>query len=101
VSTTCCQELNSTDNEIRKKKECLEKDCKIDWSATAKIECCVNVLLDKPTEQEDLIVACGDASCDNVYREQMHKKFNEICVKVDLTNERAELVDHERLDAVE
>jgi hypothetical protein len=59
------------------------------------------VLLDKPTEQEDLIVARGDASCDNVYREQMHKKFNEIGVKVDLTNERAELVDHERLDAVE
>lgn len=85
---------------IRKEKECLEKDRKIDWSATEKIECYVNVLLEKPTEA-DLVAVCGDPTCYNVYREQMYKKCNEICVEVDFTNERAELRDHDRLDHVE
>merc|ERR1719191_2237981 len=40
-----------------KDKECLEKDRKIDWSATEKIECYVNVLLDQPSRTSCLCVA--------------------------------------------
>lgn len=86
--------------EIRKEKECLEKDRKIDWSATEKIECYVNVLLEKPTPAE-LLAECGSETCYNVYREHMYKKCNEICVEVDFTNEKAELRDHERLEHIE
>jgi hypothetical protein len=81
--------------DIRKEKECLEKDRKIDWSATEKIECYVNVLLEKPTP-ERLKEVCGTEDCYNLYREHMYKQCNEICVEVDFTNERGELVDHDR-----
>jgi hypothetical protein len=67
---------------LEKEKECLEKDRKIDWSATEKIECYVNVLLEKPTK-EDLKEECGTEDCYNVYREHMYKRCNEICVEVD------------------
>jgi hypothetical protein len=67
---------------IETEKECLEKDRKIDWSATEKIECYVNVLLEKPTP-EILLKTCGTKDCYNVYREAMYKKCNTICVEVD------------------
>jgi len=82
-----------------KEKECLEKDRKIDWSATEKIECYVNVLLEKPTP-EKLLAECGTADCYNVYREAMYKKCNTICVEVDFTNKGAdglpEFQEHDR-----
>jgi len=75
--------------------ECQEKDRKIDWSATEKIECYVNVLLEKPTPKE-LLDTCGSETCYNQYREEMYKKCNEICVEVDFTNEKAEVTAHTR-----
>jgi hypothetical protein len=75
--------------------ECQEKDRKIDWSATEKIECYVNVLLEKPTPKE-LLDTCGSETCYNQYREEMYNKCNTICVEVDFTNEKAELDDHAR-----
>jgi hypothetical protein len=66
----------------RETKECLEKDRKIDWSATEKIECYVEVLLASPTPDE-LIANCGTADCINVYRENKYKYCNTICPEVD------------------
>jgi hypothetical protein len=66
----------------RETKECLEKDRKIDWSATEKIECYVDVLLASPTKDE-LIANCGTADCINVYRENKYKYCNTICPEVD------------------
>merc|ERR1719454_1141105 len=63
-------------------KECLEKDRKIDWSATEKIECYVDVLLAKPTK-EDLLANCGTEDCYSKYREHQYKQCNEICPEAD------------------
>ena len=79
---TCWARCDAEKTVVEKEKECLEKDRKIDWSATEKIECYVNVLLEKPTEK-DLLDTCGTKDCYNVYREVMYKKCNEICVDVD------------------
>jgi len=79
---TCWARCDAEKIGIEKEKECLEKDRKIDWSATEKIECYVNVLLEKPTE-ETLLKTCGTKDCYNVYREEMYKKCNGICVEVD------------------
>jgi hypothetical protein len=63
-------------------KECLEKDRKIDWSATEKIECYVDVLLKQPAKDE-LLATCGKDNCINEYREIMYKHCNLICPEVD------------------
>jgi hypothetical protein len=90
-----CHFLNCEDNYNRcwagceaeyertnKAKECLEKDRKIDWSATEKIECYVDVLLAKPTK-DDLLATCGKEDCYNKYREIHYKYCNTICPEVD------------------
>jgi hypothetical protein len=63
-------------------KECLEKDRKIDWSATEKIECYVDVLLASPTKDE-LLAVCGTEDCINKFRETKYKYCNTICPEVD------------------
>jgi hypothetical protein len=68
--------------DLHKDKECLEKDRKIDWSATEKMECFINVLLEKPTP-EQLKAECGTDDCFSKYREKMYLKCNDICVAVD------------------
>ena len=78
-----------------KAKECLEKDRKIDWSATEKIECYVNVLLEKPTPEE-LLATCGKEDCFNEYREHMYHECNKICVEVDFENGSGKLEEHVR-----
>jgi hypothetical protein len=74
-----CETEHTKTNEA---KECLEKDRKIDWSATEKIECYVDVLLAKPSN-ETLIKHCGTDDCYNKFREDMYHKCNEMCVEVD------------------
>jgi hypothetical protein len=76
-------------------KECLEKDRKIDWSATEKIECYVNVLLEKP-DKDQLLKTCGKEDCFNEYREHMYHECNKICVEVDFENGSGKLEEHER-----
>jgi hypothetical protein len=61
----CWGDCQTEWEDIRKEKECLEKDRKIDWSATEKIECYVNVLLEKPTP-DTLVKVCGTEDCYNV-----------------------------------
>jgi len=65
-----------------KEKECLEKDRKIDWSATKKIECFIDILLYKYTKEE-LLSKCGTADCVNVAREADYKHCHTICTHVD------------------
>jgi len=62
--------------------QCLEKDRKIDWSATKKIECFVDILLHQYTEEE-LTLKCGTKDCVNVAREQDYKHCHTICTEVD------------------
>jgi hypothetical protein len=73
-----------------KAKECLEKDRKIDWSATEKIECYVDVLLAKPTKDQ-LIAECGTESCHNKWREIQYKHCNDICPEVDFVAQEDKL----------
>jgi len=63
-------------------KECLEKDRKIDWSATKKIECYIDVLLHDYTKEE-LLTKCGSDTCVNVAREEDYKHCATICPQVD------------------
>jgi len=74
----CIAEYHRTN----KNKDCLEKDRKIDWSATEKIECFVDVLIAKPSKEE-LLDVCGTADCYNKYREHMYHECNKICPEVD------------------
>jgi hypothetical protein len=71
-------------------KECLEKDRKIDWSATEKIECYVDVLLSSPTKEE-LLATCGTETCLNKYRETHYKHCNTICPEVDFLSEDGQM----------
>lgn len=63
-------------------KECLEKDRKIDWSSTKKIECYIDVLLHEYTKEE-LIEKCGDANCINKAREEEYKACEAVCPNID------------------
>jgi len=63
-------------------KECLEKDRKIDWSATKKIECYVDILLHDYTKEE-LLSKCGSETCINEAREADYKYCHTICLEVD------------------
>jgi len=65
-----------------KEKECLEKDRKIDWSATKKIECYIDVLLHDYTKEE-LLTKCGSDTCINDAREEDYKHCMTICLEVD------------------
>jgi tyrosinase len=82
VYNSCWARCEVNYHEVNKAKECLEKDRKIDWSATEKIECYVDVLLAKPTKDE-LLAKCGAEDCYSKYREQMYKECNLICPEVD------------------
>jgi hypothetical protein len=62
--------------------QCQEKDRKIDWSATKKIECYLDVLLHDYTKKE-LIDNCGSEDCVNVAREKSYKDCASICPNVD------------------
>jgi hypothetical protein len=64
------------------KEQCLEKDRKIDWSATEKIECYVDVLMANPTK-DDLLAKCGTEDCINKWREQQYLDCNKRCPEVD------------------
>jgi len=70
--------------------QCLEKDRKIDWSATKKIECYIDILLHKYTEDE-LVTKCGTKDCVNVAREEDYKHCHTICTEVDHDGEWPEV----------
>ena len=67
---------------VIKEKECLEKDRKIDWSATMKIECYIDILLHDYTKEE-LLTKCGSETCVEVAREEDYQHCHTICLEVD------------------
>lgn len=78
----CQESCWSRYTELIKEKECLEKDRKIDWSATKKIECFIDILLHEYSKEE-LLSKCGTAECVNVAREADYKHCHTICTHVD------------------
>jgi hypothetical protein len=90
----CIAEYHATNKE----KECLEKDRKIDWSATEKIECYVDILLAKPTP-EDLQAKCGTPDCYNKWREIMYKECEKVCPEIDF--ETGSYSEHDRREAMD
>jgi hypothetical protein len=67
---------------VIKEKECLEKDRKIDWSATKKIECYIDILLHDYTKEE-LLTKFGTETCVNKARETDYAHCHTICLEVD------------------
>jgi len=78
----CWETCLTRHDEIEKNKECLERDRKIDWSATEKIECYIDVLIAKP-DNKTLLENCGTDDCLNEYRKNMYKECHDMCVEVD------------------
>lgn len=68
--------------DLVKSKECLENDRKIDWSATKKIECYIDVLLHNYTKEE-LVEKCGSDTCINKAREEAYKACEQVCPNID------------------
>lgn len=95
----CLESANAEWDRTVKHKECLEKDRKIDWSATEKIECFVNVLLERPTP-EQLKEFCGTPDCFNEYRTRMYHKCHTICTEVDFVNEDGKIRNHVRREYI-
>jgi len=80
--TQCTEQCWTRYEELVTEKECLEKDRKIDWSATKKIECYVDVLLHNYTKNE-LLTKCGSDDCINTAREEDYKHCSTICQQID------------------
>jgi hypothetical protein len=78
---SCWDQYNSAVKDL----QCTEKDRKIDWSATKKIECYLNVLLYDFEAQLDLLKNCGTdkESCISERRTKMYGECQEICLEVD------------------
>lgn len=95
----CLEAANIEWDRTVKHKECLEKDRKIDWSATEKIECFVNVLLERPTP-EQLKAECGTPDCFNEYRTRMYHKCHTICTEVDFVNADGKIRNHVRREYI-
>jgi len=79
-----------------KRVECAEKDRKIDWSATEKIECYLRILLASPTNK-DLQENCSDKSkCLNEWRTREYNKCNDVCPQVDYDSANGYSQHHRR-----
>merc|ERR1719498_1688407 len=79
-----------------KRVECAEKDRKIDWSATEKIECYLRILLASPTN-EDLQANCEDKmKCLNEWRTREYNKCNDVCPQVDYDSANGYSQHHRR-----
>merc|ERR1719172_64093 len=95
IYNSCWNKCQKAYDEAMPACECKEKDRKIDWSATEKIECYVNVLLEQPSKDQ-LLATCGKEDCFNEYREHMYHECNKICVEVDFENGSGKLEEHVR-----
>lgn len=89
----CLEEYHRTVKRI----ECAEKDRKIDWSATEKIECYLRIILASPTDEE-LQANCQDPmKCINEWRTKEYNKCNRVCKEVDFDTDGYS--QHARRDA--
>lgn len=82
-----------------KRVECAEKDRKIDWSATEKMECYIAILLASPTD-ERLQEVCKDdmTNCISKWRTVEYNKCETVCKEVDF--ETGSYSQHVRRHAV-
>jgi len=81
---TCCKRCSIEFDAEVNRVECAEKDRKIDWSATKKIECYIDVLMASPTDEELQAKCKADGkACINQWREAKYKSCEEVCVDVD------------------
>lgn len=80
----CCKRCSVDFDAEVNRVECAEKDRKIDWSATKKIECYIDVLMASPTD-EQLQAACKaeGKACINQWREAKYKSCETVCTEVD------------------
>jgi hypothetical protein len=80
----CCQRCSVEFNAEVNRVECAEKDRKIDWSATKKIECYLDVLMASPTD-EQLKAKCKQdgTACINQWREAKYKSCDAVCQDID------------------
>jgi hypothetical protein len=80
----CCKRCSDHFDEEVNRVECAEKDRKIDWSATKKIECYIDVLMASPTDAELQAKCKADGkACINQWREDKYKSCEEVCTDVD------------------
>jgi hypothetical protein len=81
---TCCRRCSIEFDAEVNRVECAEKDRKIDWSATKKIECYIDVLMASPTNEE-LEAKCkkDGKACISQWRENKYKSCEEVCVDID------------------
>jgi len=81
---TCCAKCSKEFDIEVNRVECAEKDRKIDWSATKKIECYIDVLMASPTDEE-LAAKCNKdgKACINQWRENKYNECSEVCEDVD------------------
>jgi len=87
----CSQQCWDRYEKLTCETECLEHDRKIDWSATKKIECFLDVLLHDYTKEE-LLSKCGTENCINDARSADYKECHTICTEVDHDAEWPEVV---------
>jgi len=80
----CCERCSVDFNAEVNRVECAEKDRKIDWSATKKIECYIDVLMASPSDEE-LQAKCkkDGKACINQWREAKYKSCEHVCANVD------------------
>lgn len=98
--TKCRSDCIGEYHKIVKRVECSEKDRKIDWSSTEKIECYIRILLNSPTNDE-LQAVCEDGkNCISKWRTHEYDKCNAVCPNVDYGAKDAAYEQHERRDAV-
>jgi hypothetical protein len=90
----CCQRCSIEFNTEVNRVECAEKDRKIDWSATKKIECYIDVLMASPTDTELQAKCTADGQCTiNQWREAKYKSCEEVCVDIDFEAGDYKVVD--------
>jgi hypothetical protein len=90
----CCKKCSTDFAAEVNRVECAEKDRKIDWSATEKIECYIDVLMASPTDDELAAKCKADGkACINQWREDKYKSCENRCADVDFEGGSYSVVD--------
>jgi hypothetical protein len=91
---SCCKRCSIEFDAEVNRVECAEKDRKIDWSATKKIECFIDIIMASPTDEE-LQARCkkDGKACISQWREAEYNKCSEVCVDIDFEAGDYYLVD--------
>lgn len=90
----CWEDKKTFFEEEVNRVECAERDRKVDWSASKKIECYVDVIFASPTA-DWLKDNCqnGDLTCDGKFREDLFHACEDICPELDFHYSKYREVD--------